>query len=310
MHRKFPYPTLCCSPFTDLNELDSNNACSQSKSLPCIALETRVAKKPIIINGRVELSEHVASVLGPRYEMQDFRCRSLTSLGRHSSGVVCKFIAGKFSLEDFSCWLRHLLCPFPSFAVLGLSSGLKKMPQLGRKPLLRVYHLTGQFGTSTENHLPDSLITAKARFRHVHPNTLSSLVASMQATHQRQLYEMHGVDLQSQAAYEIACRGMLPPSDSTLPILYGIKLIDFQSPAFTLEVHAINESEMYLAALIHDLALEVRTVAHCTAIRCIRVGQYRVEDSLLRHGWKLPGVVKNLRENRKKITFRKSVNIQ
>lgn len=165
--------------------------------------------------------------------------------------------------------------------------------------MLRVYHVTGTFGTSTENFFSDSLITAKSGYYHVRPSVLSALVSSMQASHQRRLFEMHGVDLQSQAAYELACQGLLPPTDNTLPIVYGIKLIAFQRPLFTLEVHAINESEMYLGALINDLALEARTVAHCTGIRCIRTGSYRVENSLLRHGWKLAGIVKNLNENRK-----------
>ena len=42
-------------------------------------------------------------------------------------------------------------------------------------------------------------------------------------------------DIQSQEAYELACRGPLrPDSDDTEPYIYGVKCIHFKSPNFTL----------------------------------------------------------------------------
>lgn len=120
----------------------------------------------------------------------------------------------------------------------------------------------------------------------------------MQASHQRKMYELCGVDLQTQAAYELACKGLLRPADKTLPVIYGIKLINFERPHFTLELHTINEDENYLAALVHDMAVELRTVAHCSQLRCIRHAHFDVTDSLLRHGWHLPGIIKNLRQQK------------
>lgn len=170
--------------------------------------------------------------------------------------------------------------------------------RIQRNRPLRAYHVNGRLGVATENHLPDSHITIKANWRHVHADRMSALASSLQASHQRKMYELCGVDLQSQAAYEIACKGLIRPANKDQPVIYGIKLVDFQKPNFTMEIHAINETEEYLATLIHEIGIELKTVAHCTSLRCVRHGKFSVENSLLRHGWNLAGIVKNMREQK------------
>lgn len=46
-----------------------------------------------------------------------------------------------------------------------------------------------------------------------------------------------GVDLQSQAAYDLAVQGLIRPSDRKIPMIYSIKCIDFTPPEFTLGKH-------------------------------------------------------------------------
>lgn len=182
--------------------------------------------------------------------------------------------------------------------MLGINKGLRQSSKIQQNRPIRAYHVTGCLGTATESHFHDSLVTVRAKHRHVHPDRISGLASSLQASHQRKMFELCGVDLQSQAAYEIACKGLIRPADNIQPVIYGIKLIDFQRPVFTLEIHAINENEDYLATLIHEMGIELRTVAHCQAIRCLRHGKFGIEDSLLRHGWNLAGVIKNMREQK------------
>lgn len=43
-----------------------------------------------------------------------------------------------------------------------------------------------------------------------------------------------GLDIQSQAAYELAVQGLVRPADMHIPMIYNIKCIDFTSPEFTL----------------------------------------------------------------------------
>lgn len=43
------------------------------------------------------------------------------------------------------------------------------------------------------------------------------------------------IDSQSQEAYELACKGLIRPlENSAVPILYGVRCIDFNLPNFTL----------------------------------------------------------------------------
>ena len=185
-----------------------------------------------------------------------------------------------------------------SLKVFGINKGLRQSMRIQRNRPVRAYHVTGRLGIATENYLPDTRVTLKANYRHVSADRVSALASSLQASHQRKMFELCGVDLQSQAAYEIACKGLIRPANKSQPVVYGIKLIDFQKPNFTLEIHAINESEEYLATLINEMGIELRTVAHCTALRCIRHGKFNIESSLLRHGWNLAGVIKNMREQK------------
>lgn len=159
---------------------------------------------------------------------------------------------------------------------------------------LSTFEISGKFGYSTENNFKDSILTAKSTYNHVHPGKISSVLAAMQATHQRQMFEMMGIDLQSEAAYDLACKGIIKPVEKGNPVIYSIKLIEFKRPKFTIEVNAINATEQYLSDLIPTIALEVRSVAHCTAIRHTKFGHFGVNDALLRGQWRLQDVFSNM----------------
>lgn len=129
-----------------------------------------------------------------------------------------------------------------------------------------------------------------------------SLLASMQASHQRQMFEMCGVDIQSQAAYELACKGPIRPMNKNNPLIYGIKCIEFNRPEFTLEIHAMNTSEEYLCNLIAEIGLQMRSMAHCTKLRCTRYGYFTFEDSLLRGKWRAQNMLHNMELCRKRVS--------
>lgn len=113
-----------------------------------------------------------------------------------------------------------------------------------------MYHVSGELGTSTESNFKDSLIIARAKYSHVWQDKMTDILSSMQASHQRKMFEMSGVSLQSEAAYQMAKRGLIRPADSSLPVIYGMKCVHFDRPKFTVEVHAINEDQKYLGELI------------------------------------------------------------
>ncbi|EDW00580.1 mitochondrial mRNA pseudouridine synthase Trub2 [Drosophila grimshawi] len=252
-----------------LNELEQREPRKLTKDR--LLLGTGTAADTVLhkIASDADLSDHILAA-GPRYMPADIKCAAVATLGDHTSGVL----------------------------LFGLNGGLQQSSLIQRNRPVRVYHVTARMGTATESHLPNSRITVRANHKYVTAERISGLAASMQASHQRKMYELCGVDLQTQAAYELACKGLLRPADNSQTVIYGIKLIHFDRPHFTLELHTINESEEYMAALIHDMAIELRTVAHCSQLRCIRHAHFDVMESLLRHGWHLPGIVKNLRQQR------------
>lgn len=167
--------------------------------------------------------------------------------------------------------------------------------------MLRVYHVTGLLGDSTENNFKNTKIIARASCTHVWPEKMAALVASMQASHRKKMFELSGVDVQSQTAYELAVQGLIRPANNKIPVVYGIRCVNFKRPEFTLEIHSINEDETYLCQLVQEVGLQLHTVAHCTGIRCIRHGHFTVDDSLLRNNWTLQGAISNMEFNRKLI---------
>lgn len=161
---------------------------------------------------------------------------------------------------------------------------------------MKTFHVRGLLGTSRENLFWDSRITCKSRFGHVTKERFSSIVASVQASYQRNIYRSCGVDIQSQVAYELALKGIIRPKTNDEHCIYGIKLIDFNSPNFTLEVYTVTESEDFLATLMHDIVIEMKSVAHCTGISCLRFGPFTIDNSLIRRQWTLKGAIHSINE--------------
>jgi len=223
-----------------------------------------------ILKNVADLSDDVLAV-GPRYQIEDFKLRSVAHLGPNTSGVL----------------------------LFGINNGVKLAHIIQQNRAVRSYHVTGKLGTSTENHFVDSIVTARANYQHISTNRISSLIASLQASHQRKLYEQYGVDIQSQAAYELACKGLIRPSINTQPVIYGIRVIELKKPFFTLEIHAINETESYLAMLIHEIGIELKSVAHCYSLRCTQHGIFKVKDTLLRKDWLLQNILDNINHCKK-----------
>lgn len=159
---------------------------------------------------------------------------------------------------------------------------------------MRVYRVTGFFGKATENNFGDSRVTARYSFDHVYEEKINRLLSSMQSSHQKKMFDMAGVAIDSQAAFELAAQGPIRPTETTMPLIYSIKLVELRKPFFTLEIHCINESEEYLGLLVHEIALDMKSVAHCTAIRCIRYGHFTLEDSVLRHQWNLQSLINSM----------------
>ncbi|KDR11978.1 probable tRNA pseudouridine synthase 2 [Zootermopsis nevadensis] len=241
-------------------------------------LETRPPASHVFIEGNpsTSLNVHVSPsfadhplVVGPRYQPDDFRCTWGAPIGKNISGVF----------------------------VLGLNEGNKIVKNLHMQRPTRVFRLKGLLGQATDTYFSDGKVVEKATFRHVNRSKLDTLVASIQAAHQKQMFHQSGVDIQSQTAYELAVQGLIKPANSKIPILYGIKCIHFEPPNFTIEVQCINEHEVYLKTLVHDIGMKLHSVATCTSIQCIRYDSFTLEHALLRKHWTLQHLMDSMSES-------------
>ncbi|XP_069690130.1 pseudouridylate synthase TRUB2, mitochondrial-like isoform X2 [Periplaneta americana] len=249
-------------------------------------LESRPPRNHVFIEGNpsVALSVHVAPsfsehplVVGPRYQPDDIRCTWGAALGKNVSGVF----------------------------VLGFNDGCKTVKELHIHRPSRVYRLKGILGQATDTCFIDGKVVEKATFWHVNRSKFDTLLASIQAAHQKQMFQQCGVDIQSQTAYELAVQGLIKPANGKIPVLYGIKSVHFEPPDFTIEVQCINEYEAYLKTLVHDIGLRLHTVATCTSMQCIRYDNFTLEHALLRKHWTLQNIMDNMAESRRLLKLSK-----
>ncbi|XP_052868626.1 pseudouridylate synthase TRUB2, mitochondrial [Anopheles cruzii] len=252
-----------------------NNLCRELNQLDVRPALQRIAiedgfKSQLVVRKVEDLSDNVL-VAGPRYHPEDLKCRFCANHGKFTSGVT----------------------------ILGINKGTNLAFQLQQNRALRVYLVTGFLGKATETHFDESRVTARATVKHIGSEKIGRLLASIQASHQRKMFELSGIDIQSQAAYELACKGTIRPADNRQPMIYGIRLTEYRKPFFTMEIHAINETEAYIGELVHEIGINLKSCAHCVSIRCIRHGHFLLENSLLRKDWNLQTILSGMAHTNK-----------
>lgn len=205
-----------------------------------------------------DLSDHPL-VLGPRYLHSDFSVNYVHGLDKHSTGVV----------------------------VMAIGEGCKYLRNIARSRYIRTYHVKGQLGIATQDYMPTGRIIQRMTYDHVTHGKIDRVVAAMQASHQKYMFEASGIPRYSQEAYELASRGLVRPDvQQAGPVVFGMKCIHFEPPEFVLEIHSANENCIYLRRIVHLLAAEMKTGAVCTQVRRIRYGRFTLAHALLQKHWK------------------------
>ncbi|XP_032668404.1 mitochondrial mRNA pseudouridine synthase Trub2 isoform X1 [Odontomachus brunneus] len=212
-------------------------------------------------------ADHIL-VVGPRYQNKDIKITCANYLAKDISGLM----------------------------ICGINRGSKNIQQLNLSQLPSSYRIKGLLGQATDNYFYTGRIVEKATYKFVKRKIIDQLCASMQAAHQKTMFELCGVDIQSQAAFELAAQGLVRPIDKKIPMIYSIKCIDFTPPEFTLEVVSINEDDMYLKSLIHDLGMQLHSVATCTQIQCFRYALFDLNLALLKKHWSLQNILDNIEQ--------------
>ncbi|KMQ94988.1 putative trna pseudouridine synthase 2-like protein [Lasius niger] len=152
-------------------------------------------------------------VVGPRYQPKDFKLSAANYLMTDSSGLL---ICG---INNGTKWIQKLIDSKPPIS----------------------YKVKGILGQATDNYFKTGKIVEKSTYKYIKRSAVDKICASMQAAHQRKMFEFCGLDMQSQAAYELAVQGLVRPADNNIPIVYTIKCVDFKSPEFTLDLALLRK---------------------------------------------------------------------
>lgn len=161
---------------------------------------------------------------------------------------------------------------------------------------LRVYHVKGRLGYSTDTCYTDGKFVKRTTYAHINKGKMDKVCSAAQYAHQKLMFECAGVNPNTQEAYELASKGLVRPSyTNRIPVLYGIKCIEFNPPDFTLEVHGIDENCDYLAEMIHNIGFELKSTAVCTHIHRLRYGIFDLSHTLLKKEWTVEDIAKNIK---------------
>uniref|UniRef100_A0A8C5ACJ2 Pseudouridine synthase II N-terminal domain-containing protein n=1 Tax=Gadus morhua TaxID=8049 RepID=A0A8C5ACJ2_GADMO len=169
--------------------------------------------------------------------------------------------------------------------VIGVGRGNKPLNDLYQMCCTRDYTLEGEFGFATDNFSRTGRIVERSTYDHVTQDKLEKVLAMLQQANQKALLIHSNVDMRSQEAYEMAVTGELGPQGKSPPILTGLRVTGFQPPFFTLELQCLNETQRYLRKVVHEIGLELRSTASCTAVRRTRDGPFTVDQALTRGQW-------------------------
>lgn len=205
-------------------------------------------------------------VIGPRYQPNDFKLAATKIMHKDISGVL----------------------------VCGINKGNQLIHKIKENMCIRFYKIKGLLGQATDNYFHTGKIVEKSKYTHIKRGHIDKLCSSMQSSHQKKMFELCGVDIQSQAAYELAVQGPIRPANSNIPMIYTIKCTDFSPPEFTLEVVCTNEYDLYLKTIIHELGMQLRSNATCTQIICIQDGLFNIQQALLSKYWNLKEIMYNM----------------
>lgn len=206
-------------------------------------------------------------VVGPRYQFEDIKITTASMLGTDSSGLM----------------------------VLGINDGTKLIHKMKQSSATKLYKVKGLLGEATDNYFITGKIVERSTYKHIRHDIIDKISASFQSAHQKKMFEFSGVDMQSQAAYELALKGPIRPADNRFPMIYSIKCTEFNSPEFTLEIVCMNETEMYLKEIIHEMGLRMNSTATCTKIHCMQYAVFDLKSALVKYDWTLANFQKQMK---------------
>ena len=228
-------------------------------------------------------------VVGPRYTTKNIQFEYVNREGFHTSGLV----------------------------IFGIGpEGTYKASKLRHLNYLKTYEISGQFGKATNNYFYDGrpterTTTSKATMiRSRFDQNIHYMVSAFRVNMLRSM----GIEPDSQSAYELLTTGPVRPvNNRTDPLIYNIRCTYFKVPDFTIRAQVINTDETYLARIVHTLGFKMKSTAFVTKMRCLSIGKFNADLTILDKYVGVESVLENLYKCRDVLrledTARESANV-
>ncbi len=243
---------------SDLNDLSTEEKTENQDQMSKIQQE----------GGLIDYSSHPL-VLGSLFEDEDLITNKVNSPSEHQSGLLL------FTVND------------------GDHCDVIKDFRL-----LRQYRIEAEFGKATDTSFHWGKVIEKSTYDHVkgRPQVLEHFLATIRSCHQRDAFKQAGVRLTSQEAYEMAVKGLVRPHENfeSGSLIYGLDLVKFKPPNWAVNVTCVNETAEFLAELIAEIGLKMKTNAVVNSLQLIRYGPIHTEHSLLLKHVSLQSVFDNM----------------
>ncbi|XP_011302400.1 probable tRNA pseudouridine synthase 2 [Fopius arisanus] len=209
-------------------------------------------------------------------------------------------VGPRYQPTDFKMsWAHQISTDMSGIMLVGINKGTRMVSKIKQSNPMRFFKVKGILGQATDNYFITGRIREKSTWKHIKRINIDRVCSSIQFSHQRRMFEVSGVDIQSQAAYELAIQGPIRPAENKLTMLYAMKCVDFNPPEFTLEIICINENDSFIKNLVHNMGIYLRSTSTCTQIQCFQYGVFGINNGLLKKDWDLENITKNMHECRR-----------
>lgn len=142
----------------------------------------------------------------------------------------------------------------------------------------KTYRATGRFGIATATGDADGEVIEQRDDPAVAADQLARAIEGLRGE-TKQIPPMYSALKQNgRRLYELARQGMEVPREARCITVHDIELESYDWPEFRFRVHCSKGT--YVRTLVTDLASQVGTVAHVTALRRLGVGPFAESDML------------------------------
>uniref|UniRef100_A0A914N445 Pseudouridine synthase II N-terminal domain-containing protein n=1 Tax=Meloidogyne incognita TaxID=6306 RepID=A0A914N445_MELIC len=214
---------------------------------------------------QIDYSLH-PSIVGEMFRPEEFQMEPLNPLEPSSSGVC----------------------------VFGLNDGCDRLEAIRSLAWFNEYFIEAELGRGTHLNSIRGTVNSRMEYDHVSQHQLSTLLSLLRLQYKKASFEFANLNMQSQQAFELARRGAPRPRVLGSPLIFGLDLCYFKLPYFKLNIQINGETDQFLCDFIHEIGLNLSTVASTRKLRRTRQGFFGIEHALLDKHFHLESVLKNI----------------